>query len=96
MVWDVALQDDEFGDTLLFNSVTGDYKYTRCSDGVMRAGRGAISRTGCLLVLRDDPRVTATVDRMLSRGSATIRLTPLGPVSLINDGNILNNTGACP
>src|SRR5262245_19331916 len=45
--FDFCLQDDRSGDTLQFNSCTGDYQFTRCgTGGFVAIGRGNVDRTG--------------------------------------------------
>lgn len=98
--FDKCLQDDESNDTLEFNSFTGDYRYTRCSDGLTLTGRGKISRAWCSLKLEDLSRISASlIDCPISpqgRGTATIKFIPSGPTCFINDSNITNNTCSCP
>jgi hypothetical protein len=97
-VWDVSLQDDRTGDSLLINSRTGDYSYSRCSDGVTLTGRGTISRVACQIIL-NEARVNAVLERCAyhstGRGHAALRLTAVGTTSTINDSNTANNTGTC-
>lgn len=97
--FDLCLRDDHSGDTLAFNSLTGDYTFTRCgTGGFTLTGRGAVSRAGCLLKLKD-ARVNAALDRCpiapSNTGNATVHLTPLGPTFLIKDSNITNQPCAC-
>jgi hypothetical protein len=85
----VCLQDDQRGDNLLFNFVTGDYVYNRCGDDLMLSGRGRISRVGCELLLKDS-RVSASINRcplytLFERGNALIRIGPT--TSTIKDTN---------
>jgi len=99
-VFDFCLQDDVSGDFLLFNSLTGDYQFTRCGpSGFTVSGKGKITRTGCLVKL-EDARLMVTVDRCiiapLNMGSAKFKPNPIAPVFLINDSNIANNTCVCP
>jgi len=96
----ICLQDDNSGDLLRFNSLTGEYLFTKCgADGYSLSGRGSITRRGCSIELHN-PQISATIDKCLinphTRGEAMIRLTPLGPTIIINDRNINNNTCACP
>jgi uncharacterized repeat protein (TIGR01451 family) len=100
-VWDICLRDEGGGGILLFNSLTGDYQFTRCgTGGFTLTGRGRISRTGCLLTLDDGPRVSAVLDRCViapqNRGTARIRPTAAGATFTINDRNVIGHTGACP
>src|SRR5262249_12446670 len=97
-VWDVSLQDDRNGDTLLFNSRTGDYSYSRCAGGAKSSGKGVIARIGCQITLSNS-QVSAALDRFAysatGRGRAAIRLTPIGTLFMINDTNTADNTNAC-
>jgi hypothetical protein len=93
--FDVCLQDDRTGETLRFNSATGDYSFASCSSGFTLTGRARVEREGCFVTLRD-ARVSATLERCViaprNRGSTTIRRTPFGSVFLINDSDTTNNT----
>lgn len=100
-IYDVSLQDDASGDTLLFNSITGDYTFYRCgSSGFTLSGRGTITRQGCLVKLGGDPKVSATLDSCpiapANKGSATIKPNPIGGWIYITDSNTTNNTRPCP
>ena len=98
--FDVCLQDDHGGDTLKFSSTTGEYKYTRCADGLTLSGRGRIRRVGCLLNLDDDSRVSAAFTNcpvgQKNRGSASIKFSPFGPSCFLRDSNSANKTCNCP
>ena len=93
--FDVCLQDDETGEALRFNSLTGDYLFSSCRSGLTLAGRGRISRVGCVLQL-SSARVVAALDRCLisplNRGSATIKRNPFGSAIFIHDSDTTNNT----
>ncbi len=96
--FDLCLQDDDSGDVLRFNSSRGDYLFvSRRAEGFTLAGTGAVSRTGCLIELRD-PFVLAILEQCpiapRNRGRATIYRTPLGPAVLIEDSNTTNNSCA--
>lgn len=97
--FDACIQDDDTGDSLAFNTCTGDYQFTRCgSNGFTLIGRGDITRAGIILTLRDS-KVTATFDSSpVSRrnsGTAVIRLTPFGTGFTLYDSDTTNNTCAC-
>ncbi len=97
--FDISLQDDATGDTLLFNSFTGDYRFIRCgADGFTHndtGGRRAISRKGCTVTL-NDALVSAVVDVCRQRGSATVKNPNKIAVSFqIRDSYTKNNTGTC-
>jgi hypothetical protein len=93
--YDVCLQDDNTGDALRFNSLTGEYLFVSCKSGVVMTGRGKINREGCATGL-SDPFVAAVIDRCLiapqNRGAATIRRTPFGASTYIHDSDTTNNT----
>ncbi len=93
--FDVCLQDDRTNDVLRFNSLTGDYLFISCRAGLTLAGRGRISRDGCVVQL-SSARVVAALDRCsispLNRGSATIKRTFFGAAIFINDSDTTNNT----
>jgi hypothetical protein len=100
-IYDVSLQDDALGHTLLFNSITGDYIFYKCGPGGFTlSGRGTITRQGCLVKLGGDPKVSATLDSCpinpANRGSATIKPNPIGGWIYITDSNTTNNTPPCP
>lgn len=100
-VFDVSIQDDLSGDTLLFNSITGDYIFYRCgASGFTLSGRGTITRQGCLVKLGGDPKVSATLDSCIinpaNRGSATIKPNPIGGWIYLTDSNTTNNLRPCP
>ncbi len=98
-VYDVCLQDDKSGDYLLFNSLTGDYQFTRCGVGGFTViGRGEITRTPCLTMM-SDAKVSATLDRCIiapqNRGNVTFKPNPIGGWHYITDSSITNNSCAC-
>lgn len=100
-IYDVSLQDDASGDTLLFNSITGSYIFYRCGpSGFTLSGQGTITRQGCLVKLGGDPKVSATLDSCpiapANKGSATIKPNPIGGWFYITDSNTTNNTRPCP
>ncbi len=96
--FDICLRDDQSGDSLRFNPFTGDYQFTRSgeSDPVL-TGQAEVNRIGCTLTLHD-ARVSALVIGCPffgpTRGRASIRLTPLGPLVIINDSNLASHTCA--
>ncbi|MGH9936296.1 MAG: DUF4394 domain-containing protein, partial [Blastocatellia bacterium] len=97
--FDVCLQDDRTGDSLQFDSCTGDYQFTRCgAGGFTLVGRGDTNRVGNFLTLRDS-RVFAALDMgpiaPRNAGSAVVRLSIFGPFFLINDSGTANNTCSC-
>ncbi|MBA3441432.1 MAG: SBBP repeat-containing protein [Pyrinomonadaceae bacterium] len=77
--FDVCLQDDHSGDTLQFNSRSGDYLFTRCgADSLILSGRGTITRRGTAILLRDS-QVTAFYRPQSSFGLAAVRVAPGEP-----------------
>jgi hypothetical protein len=100
-IYDVSIQDNVSGDTLLFNSITGDYIFYRCGvSGFTLSGRGTITRQGCLVNLGGDPKVSATLDSCpiapANKGSATIKPNPIGGWIYLTDSNTTNNSRPCP
>lgn len=95
----VCVQDDSSNDSLLFNFLTGDYLFTRCADGRTATGRGRVGRNMGAVTLDDGPRLSAVVEKQAggptNRGSARVRPGGVGPLFVINDRNILNNTCSC-
>lgn len=93
--YDVCLQDDETGDVLRFNSLSGEYLFISCKASVVMTGRGRINRAGCATELNDS-FVAAVIERCpiapQQRGAATIRRTPLGGAMFIHDSNTTDNT----
>ena len=97
--FDICLQDNASGDTLLFNSFTGDWRFLRCgADGFVHndtGGRRAIQRRGTTLTL-NDAFVSAVVDLAYSRGSATIKNPNIvGGSFQIQDSYTKDNTCGC-
>jgi hypothetical protein len=97
--FNICLQDDRSGDILRFNSSSGDYQFLRCgADGFTLIGRGALRGDGCVLRLTDS-RVNVEFNHCpiapLDRGHATVRVTPLGPIFIINDRDASNSNRAC-
>ena len=44
--YNLLLQDDSSNNMLRWNSTTGDYLYSRCSDGLTLTGRGGVTTHG--------------------------------------------------
>jgi hypothetical protein len=91
-LFDISLEDDETGDSLRFNSHTGEYLFVSCRTGRQLSGIGHVTRVGCRTRLRS-ARVNAQVEGCfgLKRGSATLDLPDLGASIFISDRNIGNN-----
>lgn len=98
-VFDTFLQDDSNGITFNFSSTSGDYQFTRCSDGFTLNGRGQVIKRGCGIFLQDfsssDRRVVAQIDNCQNKGTATVQVFALGRTFTILDRNTGNNTGTC-
>jgi hypothetical protein len=67
---DVCLEDNSISGLLQWNSVTGQYKFTRCSDGFMLTGTGTAGLVDGIRTLKDFKR-----DRRISAGFNTGQLT---------------------
>jgi uncharacterized delta-60 repeat protein len=99
--FDLCLQDDSGGNLLLFNSTTGEYQFTRCSDGFTLAGTGIVTIDGCRIMLKakaSNHSINASVDTCQHTGNATVVLSSqrrLTALSII-DTNTGNNTCRCP
>jgi len=68
--FNTCMKDNATGDILAFDSVSGAYQYTRCSDGFSIAGTGAVRSVGGVLSLTDN-----RPDRRISAGFLTGQLT---------------------
>ncbi len=87
--FDICLKDDRSGDMLRFNSASGDYQFLQCGeDDFMLSGRGTVQRLGCVVALVNS-KVQVIIIRCTNaphnRGQAIVRVTPDGPVFIIND-----------
>jgi hypothetical protein len=74
---DACLKDDSSGDVFQLNSMTGQYQFTRCSDGFMLSGTGVVSLADGIMTLTDSERhlrVNAELDIAQRTGSAVIRI----------------------
>ena len=95
--FDVCLQDDsDAGTVLLFNSLTGDYRF--CCGGTTFTGRGLVTIKGCILTLQDYPsdrRVLCKIDKSVFRGTASLQSPPGTTVCTITDRDIRDNNCAC-
>jgi hypothetical protein len=94
--FDVCIQDDRTGDTLQFDSCSGDFQFSRCgSRGFTLTGRGQVIRLGNALTLRAD-RVFALVNvnpnSSLRSGIAVFKN---GRTFVVNDRDVTNNTCSC-
>jgi hypothetical protein len=94
--FDVCIQDDRSGDTLQFDSCSGDFQFSKCgSRGFSLSGRGQVIRLGNVLTLRAD-RIFALVNvnpnSSLRSGIAVFKN---GRTFVVNDRDVTNNTCSC-
>lgn len=100
--FDICVQNDSTGDVLEVNSETGDYRFSSCgSQRVTLTGKAKVKvkKAGCLLKLSaslSDHALTASINICKKTGSASIEITATGRVFELTDGDITNNTCACP
>lgn len=94
----VCIQDDSNGNSLLVNSLTGDYVFTNCANGATYSGRGQVSKAAGLVFVNDGRRLSAQFDFIptgkTARGSAAFR-PGSGSVLSITDRNIFDSTCGC-
>ena len=72
---DVCLEDNSINGLLQWNSETGQYKFTRCSDGFMLTGTGTVGLVNGIRTLTDfrtDSRLSAGFNTGQLTGNATI------------------------
>ncbi len=95
-----TIRDDTTGNTLLFDPLTGNYKFTSCSTGMMVTGTGgAFMPPGCTLFFGGggpSSTVSAMIDLCTGVGSATITIPSTPPPVSLSDSNVNNNTCFCP
>jgi len=94
----VCIQDDENGNSLLVNSLTGDYVFTNCVNGATYSGRGQISKAAGSVFVNDGRRLSAQFDFLptgrSAKGSAAFR-PGSGSLLSIADRNVFDSTCAC-
>jgi hypothetical protein len=76
-VLDTCLKDNSTGNLLQWNSITGQYKFTRCSDGFTITGTGVVKLVNGIQMLTDfksDRRISAGFNTGQRTGNATIYL----------------------
>ena len=94
--FDKLIQDDSNGAMLRFNSTTGDYLFSRCSDGFTLTGIGSVTKTGCLYKLTHNPsdrRVLASLDSCQKKGNASLQSPPGTTMLTITDRDTSINPG---
>ncbi|HEY6331625.1 MAG TPA: hypothetical protein VI756_20030 [Blastocatellia bacterium] len=77
--FDTCLRDDSSGNLFQFNSITGAYLFTRCSDNFQLSGTGTVSEANSVLTLTDNKP-----DRIISASFLTNQLTGRANVTLIS------------
>ena len=96
--FDRCVQDDNNGSLLVFNSVTGEYRFSHCKKNVVIEGRGTVSSSSCKIRIVDDRRnrrLSALVNVCTRTGSMTLNAVSLGKTFTISDSNITDNYCAC-
>ena len=71
----LSIEDDATGSFLVFDTGSGKYRFTRCSDGFTISGVGSVKVDGCsihLEGLQADHRVVASVGECDQRGKAIV------------------------
>jgi hypothetical protein len=72
---DITIEDDATASYLIFDPVTGVYKFYQCSDGFSLSGTGVVKVNGCSLQLEDlqtGRRVLASVDDCTQVAKASV------------------------
>jgi len=110
VVFDSCLQDESNGNTLSFNSMTGDYIFCQTRPpnssqsvaGVMQPLRGSLaissSDDGCIVNLQQNTaagKVSAQINRCTQSGNATAQPASSKSTFKITDKDMRNNTCAC-
>jgi uncharacterized delta-60 repeat protein len=96
--FDVCLQDDNSGNLLQVNSLTGEYQFSNCT-GLTLGGIGTVTKRGCTITLQHnaaDRRINAKLDSCQNKGTASVQLFSTGAIFSITDKNTANNTCTCP
>lgn len=94
--YDKLLQDNSSGDQFRFNSTTGEYVFTRCSNGYSLSGTGNLTVHGSTYTLTHYPadrRVTVHLDDAVHTGTASVQVFALGTTYTITDSNTTNDPG---
>jgi hypothetical protein len=91
--FDASLEDDETGDVLRFNTLTGDYLFVSCRLGTQFSGVARVRRLRCTIALlsaRIDAELESCSGSSRTRGAARVTLTN-GQQVFIHDSNGNNN-----
>jgi trimeric autotransporter adhesin len=93
--FDICLQDDRTGDSLQFDSCTGNFQFTKCGAGAfILTGRGDTQRLGNLVTLRAD-RLFALANVNQGSPRSGIAVLRSGRIFVVNDNDSTNNTCSC-
>jgi hypothetical protein len=94
--FDICLQDDRSGDSLQFDSCTGNFQFTSCSGGGSTlTGTARVSRVGNLITLRAN-RIFALYNvNQSARVRTGFALVRSNRLSTINDNDTSDNTCGC-
>ncbi len=92
--FDTSIEDDDSGDVLRFNRLTGEYLFVSCRLGTQLSGVARVVRNGCVTRLRGS-RIEAQLEGCSGfsriRGQAQVWLTTAGPVVTLQDSNTADN-----
>jgi len=91
--WNPALRAQQ----RLLNSQTGEYRF--CCNGVTYSGVGTVTVRGCTITLQHntmDRRISATIDKSVFKGTASIQTPPGTLKCTITDRDTRNNSCTCP
>lgn len=96
--FDICLQDDKSGTSLLLNSFTGDYRFCTAGSDPPVAGRGQVTKgaAGSSLVEKtNDRRVEIAFSPSVRLATARVRIQQLNRTFLITDADRRNSTCVC-
>jgi hypothetical protein len=96
--FDLCLQDESADSLLQINTATGEYQFTSCGTKVILGGSGRLSVKGSSILLTHeaaDRQVSAKVDMVMKRATASIQLLSAGQSYIITDRDISNNSCTC-
>ena len=102
-----CIQSDDGHAFIVFNRKTGDYKFTRCADGVAFSGTGQLSSDGCFIFLsdsRENYKVNVTVNMCVQAAKVAVDVPSPTPINgsqvpqmreSFQDSNVNNNPCGC-
>ena len=82
---------------VVFATTTGEYRF--CSNAFTVAGQGTVTHQGTVYTLvhnAPDRKISATIDSLRTKGSASIQYFPAGRKILISDRNTKDSVCSCP